>query len=371
MFADIYRNKRVLITGHTGFKGSWLAIWLKQLGAQVTGYALEPPSEPNLFTASALEKHVHHHFGDVRDYAALASVFRQCEPEWVFHLAAQPIVRLSYEDPKRTFDTNVGGTVNVLEAVRQTPSVRVLVNVTSDKCYENKEWVWGYRECDPMGGHDPYSASKGCAELVFQAYRKSFFPSGLSASNAPLGAASARAGNVIGGGDWGRDRLLPDCIRALSADIPIGIRNPAAVRPWQFVLEPLFGYLLLGARLWENPAAYAGAWNFGPEDACHLTVKSVVECLIALWGNGLWEDLSAPGALHEAKLLKLCCDKAHETLGWHGVLSIHECLQMTASWYKAFYESGPDQDMYALCVDQIRQYEKKLPADYLLGCAHE
>ncbi|MDD5170241.1 MAG: CDP-glucose 4,6-dehydratase [Syntrophales bacterium] len=360
MFDDIYRNKRVLITGHTGFKGAWLAIWLKELGAHVFGYALEPPSEPNLYTISALRDRISHCHGDVRDYAALESVFHQCQPEIVFHLAAQPLVRLSYEDPKLTFDTNVGGTINLLEAVNHTPSVKVLINVTSDKCYENKEWVWGYRECDPMGGHDPYSASKGCAELVFHAYLESFFSKRVSSGNNPLGAASVRAGNVIGGGDWGRDRLLPDCIRALSSNSPIGVRNPSAIRPWQHVLEPLCGYLLLGARLWERPGIYAGAWNFGPEDVRHLTVKSVVEYLITLWGQGSWEDLSDPGAHHEARLLKLCCDKAHDELGWRGVLDIDECLRMTAAWYKTFYERRDEQDMYAFCVDQIRSYEKKI-----------
>jgi len=359
MFEDLYRNRRVLITGHTGFKGAWLAIWLKELGAHVSGYALEPPSEPNLFAISALQGRIkHHHHGDVRDYAALESVFRQYQPEIVFHLAAQPLVRLSYEDPKQTFDTNVGGTVNLLEAVRHTPSVRVLVNVTSDKCYENKEQIWGYRECDPLGGHDPYSASKGCAELVFNAYLTSFFSRGLSSGRHPLGAASARAGNVIGGGDWGRDRLLPDCIRALSANEAIRIRNPHAVRPWQHVLEPLRGYLHLGARLWERPEAFSGAWNFGPEDQSQLAVKDVVARLIDLWGHGAWEDLSDPAAPHEAHLLRLCCDKAHGELGWRGILDMDECLAMTAAWYKTFYER--QRDMYDLCVEQIRNYEKKL-----------
>lgn len=360
MFEDIYRNKRVLITGHTGFKGGWLAIWLRALGAHVFGYALEPPSEPNLYTIAALQDRISHHHGDVRDYAALKAVFHRQQPEIVFHLAAQPLVRLSYEDPKQTFDTNVGGTVNVLEAVRQTPSVRVLVNVTSDKCYDNQEWVWGYRECDPMGGHDPYSASKGCAELVFHAYQKSFFSKGRSSGHGLFGAASARAGNVIGGGDWGKDRLLPDCIRALRMNEPILIRNPYAIRPWQHVLEPLRGYLHLGARLWQRPEAFSGAWNFGPEDKSQLAVKDIVTRLIALWGHGEWEDLSDPSAPHEAHLLKLCCDKAHSELGWRAVLDMGEGLQMTAGWYKAFYEQGQTHDMYALCVEQIRHYEKKV-----------
>jgi CDP-glucose 4,6-dehydratase len=359
MFNDVYRNKSVLLTGHTGFKGGWLALWLKALGARVFGYALEPPSSPNLWTVAALEDHIEHTHGDIRDYKATEAVFQKCQPEFVFHLAAQPLVRLSYEEPKLTFDTNVGGTVNVLEAVRHSPSVQVLVNVTSDKCYDNKEWVWGYRESDPLGGHDPYSASKGCAELIFQSYLKSFFAKASLTGALPIGAASARAGNVIGGGDWGRDRLLPDCIRALSTNDPIAVRNPHAVRPWQHVLEPLGGYLHLGAFLRESPEAYAGAWNFGPEGRSQLTVRDVVTRLIALWGNGAWEDRSDPSAPHEAHLLKLCCDKAHRELGWRGVLTTDECLSMTVAWYKAFYSGATPGDMYSLCVDQIREYEKK------------
>ena len=248
------RTKKLLITGHTGFKGSWLAIWLKELGADVVGYSLDPPSEPNNFEATRLREKITHIHGDIRDLDRLMETFKKYQPEFVFHLAAQPLVRLSYDEPKMTFDTNVGGTVNVFEAVRKTPSVKVLVNITSDKCYENKEWVWGYRENDPMGGHDPYSASKGCAELVFNAYLQSFFSQKSAAHRQEhIGAASARAGNVIGGGDWGADRLVPDCIRALSRHQPIGIRSPHAVRPWQHVLEPLSGYLQLGALLSQDP----------------------------------------------------------------------------------------------------------------------
>ena len=358
MFADIYKNKTVLVTGHTGFKGSWLAIWLKELGAEVVGYALDPPSDPNNFQATNLQEKTTHIHGDVRDLDHLLEVFSKYQPEFVFHLAAQPLVRLSYEEPKLTFDTNVGGTVNILEAVRLTPSVKVLVNITSDKCYENKEWVWGYRENDPMGGHDPYSASKGCAELVFSAYLKSFF-SQSAAQNRDIGAASARAGNVIGGGDWGADRLVPDCIRALSRHQPIGIRNPHAVRPWQHVLEPLGGYLRLGALLSQDPRKYSGAWNFGPEDSSHLTVAEMADRLIKYWGDGSWNDLSDPQALHEAKLLELNCDKAHAGLNWRSVLTIDECLQMTAEWYKRFYMENQNTDIYALCVEQLRSYMER------------
>ncbi|MCX5814628.1 MAG: CDP-glucose 4,6-dehydratase [Proteobacteria bacterium] len=371
MFDKVYRNKRVLITGHTGFKGSWLAIWLKELGADVIGYSLDPPSEPNNFEATKLQEKITHIHGDIRDLDRLMEAFKKYQPEFVFHLAAQPLVRLSYEEPKLTFDTNVGGTVNVFEAVRKTQSVKALVNITSDKCYENREWVWGYREDDALGGHDPYSASKGCAELVFSAYLKSFFSKNAEQVRA-IGAASARAGNVIGGGDWGADRLVPDCIRALSCHQPIGIRNPHAVRPWQHVLEPLGGYLLLGAALRQDPQKYSGAWNFGPDDGSHLTVAEMANRLIKYWGDGSWEDSgtdfkSVPqgDALHEANLLKLNCDKAHAGLNWHSVLTIDECLQMTAEWYKKYYMENQNADVYALCVEQLHSYMDKAPTKQL------
>jgi CDP-glucose 4,6-dehydratase len=396
MFSNTYQNKAVLITGHTGFKGSWLAIWLKELGADVVGYSLDPPSEPNNFEATRLQEKITHIHGDIRDLDRLMETFKKYQPEFVFHLAAQPLVRLSYDEPKMTFDTNVGGTVNVFEAVRKTPSVKVLINITSDKCYENREWVWGYRENDPLGGHDPYSASKGCAELVFSAYLKSFFSnsgdmtreirghepnssefgvvspdfeisqgscprnSQISTSGPRLGAASARAGNVIGGGDWGADRLVPDCIRALSRHQPIGIRSPHAVRPWQHVLEPLGGYLLLGAALRQAPEKYSGVWNFGPDDGSHLTVAAMADRLITYWGSGAWDDLSDPKALHEAKLLKLNCDKAHAELNWHSVLTIDECLQMTAKWYKTFYAGASNESTYKFCTQQIAEYAESL-----------
>jgi len=375
MFENTYKNKKVLITGHTGFKGSWLAIWLKELGGEVVGYALDPPSNPNNFEATKLQEKITHIHGDVRDLDHLLETFSKYQPEFVFHLAAQPIVRLSYDEPKLTFDTNVGGTVNVFEAVRKTISVKVLVNITSDKCYENKEWVWGYRENDPMGGYDPYSASKGCSELVFSAYLKSFFSqknsgdmfrkpgvSGTCPQNSIIGAASARAGNVIGGGDWGKDRLVPDCIRALSRHQLIGIRSARAVRPWQHVLEPLGGYLLLGAALYQDPQNYSGAWNFGPDDSSHLTVAEMTDRLIKYWGDGAWDDLSDPHALHEANLLKLNCDKAHAELNWRSVLTIDECLQMTADWYKEFYSELQTKDMYQFCLAQICKYDERTAA---------
>ncbi len=352
-----FKGKRVLITGHTGFKGSWLAIWLKELGATVLGYSLEPPGNPNNFEATNLSNRVTHVHGDIRDFPYFEEVFSEFQPEFVFHLAAQPIVRRSYEDPQLTFETNVMGTVNMLELVRKVPSVRALVSITTDKCYENKEWIWGYRENDRLGGHDPYSSSKACAELVSQAYIRSFF-----SQREGIGVATARAGNVIGGGDWGVDRLLPDCSRALSAGDSILIRNPEAVRPWQFVLEPLYGYLLLASKLSEKPDDYMGAWNFGPGNECCVPVSEVVEKTINYWGSGNWENPSAElnHNKHEMNLLKLNSDKAYSCLGWHGVLNIDSAIEMTVKWYKTFYKSE-FADMYDFCVEQIVEYTKKYP----------
>ncbi len=349
---QFYRGKTVLVTGHTGFKGSWLCVWLRELGAHVIGYALQPETDPNNFAACRLAERVNHNTGDIRDLDRLLGVMEAHHPDIVFHLAAQALVRRSYADPKRTFDTNVGGTVNILEAVRQTPSSRVFLNITSDKCYENREWVWGYRENDPMGGHDPYSASKGCSELVFGAYAKSFFP------DSAIGLASVRAGNVIGGGDWAEDRLIPDCVRSLRQKRAIGIRSPRAIRPWQHVLEPLSGYLWLGALLWDQPAVYGGPWNFGPADSDHLRVEKVVSAFVECWGSGAWEDLSdGSNPLHEAATLRLCCDKARTYLRWRSVLTIEECLAMTADWYRAYY-GRRRSDMYTVCRDQIRRYSR-------------
>lgn len=358
MFNKCFQDRIVLVTGHTGFKGSWLSIWLRELGARVVGFSLEPPSDPSNFEATGLKEKVSHVHGDIREIGPLSAAFREYRPEFVFHLAAQPILRLSYEEPKLTFDTNLGGTINVLEAVRSSPSVKVLINITSDKCYENKEWTWGYRENDAMGGHDPYSASKGCAELAFSAYLRSFF-SQTASSGKSIGAASVRAGNVFGGGDWAKDRLLPDCIRALSARQTVGIRSPNAVRPWQHVLEPLSGYLWLAALLNKDAARYSGGWNLGPEDDSHLTTVKLVERLIHYWGEGSWRDLSVEDPPHEARLLKLNCDKAHAELKWRAVLSVDEGLEMTADWYKKFYNRGHQESMYSVCVDQIREYSER------------
>ena len=351
-FKGHYGGKRVLITGHTGFKGSWLAIWLRELGADVAGLSLEPPSDPNNFKACGLEPKIKHFIGDVRDYATVRRVFDEIRPEIVFHLAAQAFVRYSYEYPQETLETNILGTANILEAVRTTDHVNTLVVITSDKCYENREQVWGYKENDPMGGDDPYSASKGAAEIVFRAYLRSFFN-----HHDILGAVTARAGNVIGGGDWGRDRIVADCFRELSRKEPIHVRNPMAIRPWQHVLEPLSGYLWLGARLKEDSRRFSGGWNFGPADAAARTVADLVKAILREWKSGEFIDVSGANdaRLHEAGWLRLSCDKAHALLPWSAILSFEETVEMTAKWYKYFYEYQ-DTNMYQYCAHQIREY---------------
>ena len=358
MFNDVFKNKSVLITGHTGFKGSWLCVWLEELGANVVGYALEPYTERDNFVVTGLQDKITHIIGDVRDYQNLTKVFKEYQPEFVFHLAAQPIVRESYISPKETYDINIGGTVNVLECCRLTDSVRVIVNVTSDKCYENKEWIWGYRENDPMGGYDPYSSSKGCSELVTAAYRQSFFnpstsqPRNLSTPQPTVALSSARAGNVIGGGDWQKDRIIPDCIRALESNKPIEIRNPNATRPWQHVLEPLNGYLLLASRMYEDPQKFCGAWNFGPNYDSIIPVGEVADKVVARWGRGSWINLSTENALHEAKLLSLDISKANAYLKWFPVWGIEETIEKTVDWYKEYKKKDP----YRICVDQIQEF---------------
>ena len=344
-----------MVTGHTGFKGSWLSIWLNELGASVVGYSLEPPSVPSNFEASRLAESIVDVRGDVRDLDGLCSVVEEHEPQAVFHLAAQPIVRVSYAEPKDTFDVNVGGTVNVLEAVRRTDSVKAVVCVTTDKCYENQEWVWGYRESDALGGHDPYSASKAMAELAVSSYRRSFFPVDGYGEHG-VAVASARAGNVIGGGDWGQDRLVPDCMRALMEGRSIPIRNPSYVRPWQFVLESLSGYLWLAARLLREGAGFAEAWNFGPLDQTHVSVRELMEELIALWGAGEWEDVSSGDAPHETGLLRLSCEKAANLLGWRPAYGWRDAVAETVDWFKRYAKDGADAGMYQTCVEQIGRY---------------
>jgi len=357
----IYEGKRVLITGCTGFKGSWLSLWLNMLGADVIGYALDPPTEPNLFTILDLRTDIKYLLGNVSDYDKLISVFEIYQPEFVFHLAAQPLVQLSYEHPRLTFDTNVMGTVNILESVRHTGSVRVCVVITSDKCYENKEWIYGYRENDPMGGYDPYSSSKGCAELVTSAYRSSFFNPNEYGMTHEVSISSARAGNVIGGGDWGRDRIIPDCIRSLSNNQGISIRNSSARRPWQYVLEPLYGYLLLGGLMSKNGNAYSSAWNFGPNDANIISVKELVDYVINCWGTGSFslDNLDHP---HEANLLKLDISKARAILGWMPIYDVYEAITRTVKWYKAFYNSSTNKEISELTLNEIRSFENAIHA---------
>ena len=338
--AKLFGGRRVFITGHTGFKGSWLAFLLHEAGAKVTGFALPPATQVSHFDLLGLDKKIKHVVGDLRDAALLSVTLKQFEPEFVFHLAAQALVRPSYDDPAATFSTNVMGSVNLLDAVRQCNSVRSLVYITSDKCYENVEWIWGYRESDQLGGRDPYSASKAAAELVFSSYSRSFFEQRLQ-----LGAASARAGNVIGGGDWAVDRIIPDCMRAIEADEPVRLRNPGATRPWQHVLEPLAGYLLLAARLYEEPKRWGGAWNFGPSTQEVRTVKNVAEVIVGHIGKGRVEVVQSPTQVHEARLLQLNCDKAQQLLGWHPRWHVEKTLETTALWYRSVLNGGSAEAM--------------------------
>lgn len=338
MFNNIYENKKVLITGHTGFKGSWLAFWLTKLGADVCGYSLLPPTEPNHF--EHLDMNIRSEIGNILDTDKLESVFSDFQPEIIFHMAAQPLVRLSYREPQETFETNVLGTVNVLEACRKTASVRAIVNVTSDKCYDNKEWGRGYCENDAMGGHDPYSASKGCAELVAGSYRDSFFnPSDFGSKHNVL-LASCRAGNVIGGGDWAEDRLIPDIMRAVSSNEKVEIRNPNAIRPWQHVLEPLSAYLQIGQKLAEGNVEFAEGWNFGPDYNSSITVQEVVGNIKSFWSKIDYKLESCTNAVHEANLLKLDCRKAHDKLKWQGVWDSKMTFEKTVEWYRNFYEKN-------------------------------
>ncbi len=330
-----WAGRRVFVTGHTGFKGSWLSLWLHHLGAHVTGFALPPPTRPSLFDAAKIADTLTHIEGDVRDYAALANAIAKAEPEIVFHLAAQPLVRLSYEMPVETYATNVMGTVHLLEAVRRTPGIRAVVCVTSDKCYENREWVWPYRETDPMGGHDPYSNSKGCAELAIASYRSSFFPTDKIADHG-VGVASVRAGNVIGGGDWASDRLVPDLVRAFENGTPPVIRSPNAVRPWQHVLEALGGYLQIAQRLHAGDARFAEAWNFGPADDDARPVSWIVDRMRQVWGGTAQGSTPFQGHVpHEAGLLRLDCSKVRAALGWRPALDLEATIDWIVAWHKA------------------------------------
>lgn len=346
--STFWQNKRVFLTGHTGFKGSWLTLWLHALGAKVYGYALPPDSTPALFDVANIEALLSKHtLADIRDSKALATAISEAQPEIVLHLAAQPLVRRSYLDPVETYSTNVMGTVNLLEAIRQSGTVKAVVNVTTDKCYENKEWLWSYREDEPMGGHDPYSSSKGCAELVTASYRNSF----LSAQG--IGVATARAGNVIGGGDWSTDRLIPDFLRAVDAGELLKIRSPHATRPWQHVLEPLKGYLLLAEALYDNPKTFGTAWNFGPSEQDAREVSWIVESLAQQIPDMRWKVDTNPQP-HEAHLLKLDSSKARHLLHWQPAWGIETALQKIAEWHLAW---KGQQDMHAFCLSQINAHE--------------
>lgn len=353
MTTDFYQGKRVLVTGHTGFKGSWLSIWLHEMGAEVVGVALDPYSDKDNYVLSGIGRKIKADLrADIRNGEQLKRIFQEYRPEIVFHLAAQPLVRLSYEIPVETYATNVMGTINVMEAIRHTDSVRVGIMITTDKCYENKEQLWGYREDEPMGGYDPYSSSKGAAEIAIQSWRRSFFNPKDYGQKHHVSLASVRAGNVIGGGDWALDRIIPDCVRALEADKPIEIRSPKAIRPWQHVLEPLGGYLLLAEKIWQEPTAYCEGWNFGPRMESVSTVWEVARKLIAYYGKGDLKDCSDPNALHEANLLLLDISKAKFRLGWEPRMNIDQCMAMVADWYKRYLS----EDVYALCVEQINKY---------------
>lgn len=349
MNSAFWRNKTVFITGHTGFKGSWLSLWLQQLGAHVVGFSLEPPSNPNLFSIVNIAHYIRHIHGDVRNLTHLQQALKQHQPDIIFHMAAQSLVQHSYDYPVDTYAVNIMGTVNLLEAARQCDSIKSIINITSDKCYENKEWVWGYRENEPLGGYDPYSSSKACAEIVTHAYRQSFFKS--------LSIASARAGNVIGGGDWAKNRLIPDMIQAFIENKSVLIRNPNAIRPWQHVLEPLSGYLLLAEKLYEHPEDFSQAWNFGPESQDIQSVRFIADSITQRWGSNvhwIFDDNAKNNFSHEAHTLKLDISKAKAYLNWTPRLSLETGLDYTIQWYKAWQNQ---EDMQKFTLAQIEQYQ--------------
>ena len=354
---NFYKNKKVFITGHTGFKGSWLTLWLLSLGADVTGYSLEPPTSPNLFDVLKIEKKINHIIGNILDEEKLNKSLKEAQPEIVFHLAAQALVRQSYVEPKQTYQTNIIGTVNLFEAIRKTKSVKSVVIVTSDKCYENKEQNIGYAETDAMGGYDPYSSSKGCAELITNSYRNSFFNISDFGKKHNVAIASVRAGNVIGGGDWANDRLIPDSVRSIYKNEPIIIRNPNAIRPWQHVLEPLSGYLLLGEKLFTDGINYSESWNFGPENIDIIAVETVVKNTIEFLLKGEYKIVNN-NKFHEANLLQLDISKAKTKLNWKPTFHANQAIQYACDWYKNFYENE-NFNAFEFCLKQIDEYINK------------
>lgn len=353
IFNRFYYGKRVLVTGHTGFKGSWLSVWLHELGAEVIGISLDPVSNKDNYVLSELKDKITDIRGDIRDGELMKQIFHEYRPEIIFHLAAQPLVRLSYEIPIETYETNVMGTLRILEAIRFTDSVKVGVMITTDKCYENREQLWGYRENEPMGGYDPYSSSKGAAEIAINSWRQSFFNPQVYHKHGKS-IASARAGNVIGGGDWALDRIIPDCIKALEAGRSIEIRNPKAIRPWQHVLEPLSGYMMLAQKMWKEPVGYCEGWNFGPEAESIRTVWNVAKKVVENYGSGELKDISDAAALHEARLLMLDISKARFRLQWEPRMNIDRCIALTVDWYKQYKYTS----VYNLCVEQIATFLK-------------
>lgn len=353
IFDNFYKGKRVLITGHTGFKGSWLSIWLSELGANVIGIGLEPYSIRDNFVLSGIGAKIQADIrDDIRNGMRMREIFNEYQPEIVFHLAAQPLVRLSYDIPVETYETNVMGTIHIMEAIRATKSVKVGVMITTDKCYDNKEQEEGYVETDPFGGYDPYSSSKGACEIAIQSWRRSFFNPQEYGKTHTVSLASVRAGNVIGGGDWSLDRIIPDCIRALEANKDIDIRSPKAVRPWEHVLEPLSGYMMLAKAMWQYPMDYCEGWNFGPEAESISTVWEVANTLIKEFGCGRLKDSSDSNAVHEAQLLMLNIDKAKKRLGWKPRMNMLQCMALVADWYKRY----KTEDVYKLCIGEIEQF---------------
>lgn len=352
MNPKFWSGKRVFLTGHTGFKGSWLSLWLQEMGAIVKGYSLSVPTTPSLFEGANVGQGMTSEEGDIRDFARLRQSIHDFQPEIVFHMAAQPLVRLSYDEPIDTYSTNVMGTVNLLEAIKQVGGVKAIVNVTSDKCYENREWVWGYRESDPMGGYDPYSNSKGCAELVASSYRQSFFNADRYQEHG-CALASVRAGNVIGGGDWAADRLIPDLLKAFGEGNSVEIRNPHATRPWQHVLEPLSGYLLIAEKLYLDGPDFAEGWNFGPKDEDAWPVEKIVSQVAQLWGDGAHWSLCKDIHPHEAHYLKLDCSKARISLSWTPIWNLETTLTKIVNWHKAWLN---DEDIRSHTIDEINQY---------------